>query len=365
MKLSFCAFILGLCFGSILNLNAQIDTVFICDQGDTGQLNAPSGFYAYQWTPTTGLDNPTIPNPNVTQFRPQLYIAKIITDVLGENLIENPDFEAGNTGFESEYIFVESIFIQGVYGVNESAANLNSVFFDDCPDHTTGDGQMMVIDGSPQTGVTVWCQTVEVFPETDYAFSVWLTSVNPSNPADLQFSINDEPLGTSFRASPRVCEWRQFYATWTAPDTSLAEICIVNRNTNPNGNDFALDDFAFFELESIKYDTTQLLIESLFAAKEELVYFPNAFSPNDDGRNDRFRPFFGKGIRTINRFQIFDRWGKLVHEAREVSPESPQIIWDGYIRQRQAAAGVYTYVAEVLFSDQHTKVYGGEVHLVR
>lgn len=71
-----------------------------------------------------------------------------------------------------------------------------------------------------------------------------------------------------------------FYDAWNSQDTTRAEICIINQNIDPNGNDFVLDDFAFVELNHIHYDTTVFLIEAIDAAKGRLVFFPNAFSPN-------------------------------------------------------------------------------------
>ena len=94
----------------------------------------------------------------------------------------------------------------------------------------------------------------------NYAFSTWLTSVNPSNPARLQFSINGTRLGGVFMAGADVCDWRQFYAVWNAASATEAEICIVNQNTNPQGNDFALDDFAFFEIPALTLDSTQVIL---------------------------------------------------------------------------------------------------------
>ena len=49
------------------------------------------------------------------------------------NLIANPDFEEGNTGFTSDYDYGTLVTVQGAYGVNESAENLNHLYFDDCP----------------------------------------------------------------------------------------------------------------------------------------------------------------------------------------------------------------------------------------
>ncbi len=252
-------FLLLACF-SVSILKAQVDTILICRPGQEVQLDAPAGQFAYEWSPAAGLSNPGIANPTARPGATTLYVSRTIGAAAGPNLIRNPDFNEGNEGFTSDYPFVMSISTQGRYGINTSAANLNGIFFADCPDHTSGDGPMMVIDGSPIANERVWCQTITVTADKEYAFSTWLTSVNPNNPAQLQFSINNRTIGRIFTASTEVCDWRQFYATWNAEAATEAEICIVNQNTNPNGNDFALDDFAFFELEEILLDSTLVLL---------------------------------------------------------------------------------------------------------
>ena len=242
---------------------SQVDTLLICNPNDDVQLKTLPNRPGYRWSPSTSLDNPTVHNPRATPVVNTLYVAEILGDIIGENLIINPDFSEGNTGFESEYPFTERIVTQGFYGVSESAKELNGIFFTDCPDHTDGEGLMMVVDGSPVEGVKVWCQQVEVKPNTQYAFSTWVASVLGANPAVLQFSINGENLGFPFTAVESVCQWRQFYELWHSESVDSAEICIVNKNTDPDGNDFALDDFLFVEVEETIYDSTMVIIEQV------------------------------------------------------------------------------------------------------
>lgn len=68
------------------------------------------------------------------------------------------------------------------------------------------------------------------------------------------------------------------------------------------------------------------------------AYLPSAFSPNGDGNNDIFRiRGMREGIPLV--LSIYDHWGNLVFQTRELSAG-----WDGTIRQQAAATGVYTYV---------------------
>lgn len=97
------------------------------------------------------------------------------------------------------------------------------------------------------------------------------------------------------------------------------------------------------------------------------IYIPSAFSPNNDGRNDDFRIFTGLGVEMINSFNIYDRWGNLVHsETNQLPSANGAGKWDGTYNGSPLNPGVYVYVAEITFIDNHTKlVFKGDVTLVR
>lgn len=66
------------------------------------------------------------------------------------------------------------------------------------------------------------------------------------------------------------------------------------------------------------------------------LLIPNAFSPNGDGHNDLFTVTL-PGDYVLETFQVFDRWGQLIHE-------SPSVIeWDGHHLQQPLPTGVYMY----------------------
>lgn len=68
------------------------------------------------------------------------------------------------------------------------------------------------------------------------------------------------------------------------------------------------------------------------------VFVPNAFSPNDDGRNDRFHIYYSCELLETE-LSIYDRWGGLVFEGDGV-----QKGWDGTIQHKAAPAGVYAWL---------------------
>lgn len=99
--------------------------------------------------------------------------------------------------------------------------------------------------------------------------------------------------------------------------------------------------------------------------KDRRVYIPNAFSPDDDGINDIFYINAGIDVVEIHSFRVFDRWGNMVHEAKNFRPNDPSYGWDGDFNGQPMNSAVFVYYAEVLFVDGLTEVLKGEVVLVR
>jgi hypothetical protein len=159
------------------------------------------------------------------------------------NLIANGSFELGNTGFSSDYVFTSTDLTPADrYAIQDSPHNLHSLF-SDYGDHTTGDGLMMVLNGSPTVGDRVWYQNgITVAANTNYFFSTYISSAHPSSPAVLNFSINGGMIGSTFNASSTTGVWQQFFALWNSGASTTANIALVNANTASSGNDFALDD---------------------------------------------------------------------------------------------------------------------------
>ncbi|MEO6730093.1 MAG: gliding motility-associated C-terminal domain-containing protein [Ferruginibacter sp.] len=224
---------------------------------DTKQLQTiPS--LNFCWSPTTYLSDPNSPNPITSSPKTITYFFN--AEVPGNNIITNGDFTSGNTGFTSQYNFANPNITEGQYFVGTNPQVWNPSL-SNCPDHTTGNGNMMLVNGAPIADVNVWTQTVVVSPNTNYAFSIWIQALYPPNPAQLSFAINGGNLGNLITASLPTCTWKQFYTTWNSGNSTNATISIVNKNTFVQGNDFALDDISFSPV-LIKRDSIKISIDT-------------------------------------------------------------------------------------------------------
>lgn len=167
-----------------------------------------------------------------------------VRSLTGPQLVTNGDFSQGNTGFFGAYQnWTGSGNIEeGRYRVTNNPRNVHDNF-SPCPGNGGG-GNMMVINAAT-TVEDIWCQTITVDPGATYAFSAALATVVSENPAELQFRINGQLLGSSFNAPFATCQWTDFFELWESGGATSATICINNQNTNQSGNDFAIDDISF------------------------------------------------------------------------------------------------------------------------
>lgn len=95
------------------------------------------------------------------------------------------------------------------------------------------------------------------------------------------------------------------------------------------------------------------------------IFVPTAFSPNDDGINDRLSLLSGPEVAQILSFRIIDRWGNLVFQQQNIPPNDPLHGWDGKVKGKPAAAGVYIYFAEVELVNGRRVLQSGETLLLK
>ena len=101
---------------------------------------------------------------------------------------------------------------------------------------------------------------------------------------------------------------------------------------------------------------------SITVAVRPLVFLPSAFSPNGDGRNDRFRPLNAGNTIRVRYFYIYDRWGKMVWGSEGSAALAG---WDGTYNGTPAELGTYFYTINLETPAGTTIWQKGDVTLVR
>ncbi|MFL5786960.1 MAG: PKD domain-containing protein [Flavisolibacter sp.] len=98
--------------------------------------------------------------------------------------------------------------------------------------------------------------------------------------------------------------------------------------------------------------------------KDNNIFVPNTFSPNNDGSNDIFY-LRGKGISRIKSLQIFDRWGEIVFEKRDFPVNDQSFGWDGRYKGNKPIPGVYVYQFDVFCENNQILHYQGTIALIQ
>ncbi|MDI9320149.1 MAG: gliding motility-associated C-terminal domain-containing protein [Phycisphaerales bacterium] len=88
--------------------------------------------------------------------------------------------------------------------------------------------------------------------------------------------------------------------------------------------------------------------------------FPNAFTPNNDNKNDMFRPL-RDGRQDIVTFRVVNRWGQTVYETANTDSEG----WDGTFAGKAQDMGVYQYYVKYRCQDGVYYERKGDVTLIR
>jgi gliding motility-associated-like protein len=113
------------------------------------------------------------------------------------------------------------------------------------------------------------------------------------------------------------------------------------------------------------------LEDAVFAEGGGDLQFPNAFTPSSTGSNDGYfdlnannfnNDIFFPLYRGVDEYQlmIFNRWGELIFESREVNRG-----WDGYYRGDPCQQDVYVWKVRARFSDGTERTMAGDVTLIR
>ncbi|MBX3485245.1 PEPxxWA-CTERM sorting domain-containing protein [Phenylobacterium sp.] len=162
------------------------------------------------------------------------------------NLITNGDFEAGNTGFSSDYLFTSNGLPAKTYTVTDDPNDFNANFIH-AGDHTTGSGLMFVGNGGPNAGDIVWqSQAIAIDAMQDYFFEAFLMNVYASAPPILTFTVSlnggaEIVLGAS-TVPAGTGVWTGLSTTFNSGAATTATLYLRNAQTEATGNDFALDD---------------------------------------------------------------------------------------------------------------------------
>ena len=89
------------------------------------------------------------------------------------------------------------------------------------------------------------------------------------------------------------------------------------------------------------------------------MYVPTAFTPNGDGLNDIVKPIL-LGMKAINYFRVYNRFGELVYETTEKGKG-----WNGIYQGKPQDPATFVWMAQGLTYKNETITRKGFVVLIR
>ena len=169
-------------------------------------------------------------------------------------------------------------------------------------------------------------------------------------------------------SNPVIIDWAPLapHADLGSADTTVCQLDTLFLSASPNGSyTYAWQDGStnpYFEVTrdgiySVTLTNTcgssraEKTVQ--FVACDDNAYVPNAFTPNDDGKNDRFRVHFFHPPKNFS-LSIFNRTGLKLYSAKD-----PSEGWDGrYKNTPQPAGGYVWYIDYTDYQGKHHSMRG-------
>lgn len=207
-----------------------------------------------------------------------------------------------------------------------------------------------VIKVEDQTSLCIYEETVTiqapVQPTLDISGSPVVIS-GTSNTYSLNFSLDNNSInsiawfdtsGTAL-CQPSDCEMSVEFAP--VQDTRL---CVLVEYNNGCSEESCID---------IRYQ------------RLNTNYIPNTFTPNGDGTNDTWIFYPSSEVESIEFVRVYDRWGELVFEAKDVPLDGTGPNWDGSFKSKALNTGVYLYRTLVKFKNGEERLIMDDLTIQR
>jgi len=294
--------------------------------------------YTYQWTPSTGLSDPTVIDPISSINGQTTYV--LSTFPTGHPLCLSTDSVTVNINDPFAGIDSSSTICQNGTGIN-----LN-YFLGGIAD-TGGDwynnSTLIPYLYDPSNLVAdTFTYIIGNLGCLDTATVILYGSVpNPVSSNDTSITVDQQiPLWTSGGDS---------YA-WV-PSTYLDCSTCENVISTPG------EDITYYIEVTDSLGCTTIDTINIFVNYNPL-YIPNGFSPNGDDNNDILY-VRGGGVASI-QFQVFDKWGNLVFESFDVDSG-----WDGTYKGKELNTGVFVYRMDAQLKNGENLFLSGNVTLFK
>ncbi|TND03488.1 MAG: Adhesin AidA-related [Bacteroidetes bacterium] len=331
-------------------LTVTSPTVTICN-GQTATLTATGGGgnggpYTYTWS--NGFTGSTQTVTVNTSQSPAVFIVTIddgCSDAVSDTtvVIVNPTavafFSATDTAgcapLTTYFQAFSDIGTQYIWDFGDSTGTAGGT----TPSYTYNnagvyDVTLIVVTAQGCSTVVVQPGLVEVYPVPVAAFT---PTPNEATLVNSTISFIDGSSGNN------TWEW-DFGAPGSADTSNLADPQYTYTDTGT---------YTITLTVTNSYGCTSTVSDEVIIRPDYILFAPNCFTPNGDGKNEYFFPV-GVGIDNNNFVMyIFDRWGNLIFETHDINRG-----WDGHANGGKYMAQEDVYVWKIVCND-----FAGNEHM--
>ncbi|RPD51327.1 gliding motility-associated C-terminal domain-containing protein [Paracnuella aquatica] len=207
-------------------------------QGDSLLLRGESSLLQYCWQTPPNVNAPT----GLTGYlKPAGSGTVSLRGFSGtNNLLANPNFSLGNSGFQSDYQLNPAAGSTG-YKVQSNLAGTAKAA---CAAAPQGKGYLIVQNASERFR-TIWQQTVQIEQQKAYAFSAKLLSLQAAKQAKIQLLFDGIPVTTTHNVKEQQCEWDELFLLWNSGGKQSVTVSLVSTNNEAGATDLAVTDLYF------------------------------------------------------------------------------------------------------------------------
>lgn len=241
-----------------ITVNAGPD-ITICSGKGKNLNGSVSGSTQYEWEPADGLSNPNILNPIATPASTTTYT--LTARAISANRITNGGFETGSiapaTSQYTQYTDVNAFVMSSGGYMVMSVPQIAAQFGCNPPI-----GAFTMAITPVGSGTNIWCQTISVFPNTEYKFDYKVFGIPYlfSAPPSIGLKVNGNLIGT-VDAISGLCVEANGSFTWNSAAAVSATICFANYGGTGVLSMCAIDDIVVRECCVEKDEVTVTVYE--------------------------------------------------------------------------------------------------------
>lgn len=326
-------------------VNAGLDTAICKTEGFT--LGATGDALHYTWTPATYLSNPNVLNPFVRPLETITY--QVIGNIgtcsdTSDITIKVAPYPPANAGPDSIVCigFNAQLFASG----GSSYSWTPSTFLSS----SSSQNPLVTQPTSTTTYIVSVTDTLGCTKAiTDTVKVTVIPHLNVGAGSDTTL-VEDQPISLHGSGALNY--------TWTWLPVSLPGWLSSTNVANPVAT--PKDNITYILQGTDQYgcrgtDSINILVYTV----DPSFYVPTAFTPNGDNLNDVIKPIL-LGMRAINYFRVYNRFGELVYETKEKDKG-----WNGIYKGRPQDSGTYVWMAQGVTYKNQVITRKGFVVLIR